>query len=217
VRIFRGTEGGSVPCNPASPFAGVSVTPASGSGPAQAFATRISHCEGASAFRIVQLRVTKVVDAQEPAVAPSFEAGLFHLDAESCAAGEAKQLVSTYGTLDCASSTVAQNGNELVVTFALGFDTESFAGERGLFVDAKGGSVTPEPRLGWTEVGSFTVQPNASGSGGSSGAPPTDRGGVSEDSSGCGCRTSHRTPSPAILAGLGLFVAALLRRRQTRG
>jgi MYXO-CTERM domain-containing protein len=216
VRVFRATEGGAVPCNPAAPFAGVGVTPSNGSGPAQAFVTQISHCEGASALRIVQLRVTKFVDAQEPAVAPSFEAGLFHLDADSCAPGEAKQLVSTHGTLDCASSTVAQNGNQMIVTFGLAFDTDSFSGERGLFMDSKGGSTTPEPRLGWTEVGSFTVEPEVAGSGGSSGSSPTDRGGVTEDSSGCGCRLARGTGSPAIAVVLGLL-AALRRRRQARG
>jgi hypothetical protein len=39
-----------------------------------------------------------------------------------------------------------------------GFDVDRFAGERGVFFDAKGGSGDPEPRLGWTRMGSFTVE-----------------------------------------------------------
>jgi MYXO-CTERM domain-containing protein len=218
VRLFRATEGAASGCDPAAPFSVPSVAPASGSGPEQAFVTRIAHCEGAGALRIVQLRVTKVVDAQEPAVAPAFEAGAFHLDAQSCAPGEATELVSTYGSLDCASSSVVEDGDEMAVTFALRFDVEAFAGERGLFMDAKGGSPSPEPRLGWTEVGSWTVAASTAGSGGSSGGAPGDRGGVSGDDSGCGCRSAGVASSASVSAWLiGLMLSLAIRRRQARG
>ena len=214
VTVFRGVASATVPCNPAAPFAGASVTPASGSGAAQTFTVRLSHCEGASAFRVTQLRVTKVVDAAEPAVAAGFEGGAFYLDAESCAPGEARTLVSTHGSLDCAASSVTENGNELAVSFALAFDVESFAGERGLFVDAKGGSVTPEPRLGWTEVGSFTVSAPSGTGGSSGGAPPTDRGGVAGGDSGCGCRVPARSRAAGWVVAL-LGFALLARRRRS--
>jgi hypothetical protein len=212
TRIFRGVQGSGVPCNPADPFSGVSVTPASGSGPEAAFVAHYSHCEGADAFRVVQLRVTNVVDAAEPAVALGFENGQFDLDGQPCTPGEATELSSTYGSLDCANSSVTTNGNELVATFAVSFDTFTFAGGRGLFVDAKGGSVTPEPRLGWTEVGSWNVQTEAggggtSGLGGSGGGDPA-RGSVVEDS-GCGCRVGARASSHGLV---WLLLAALLRR-----
>lgn len=218
VRLFRATVGGGPGCDPAAPFSVPSVAPASGTGAEQAFVTRIAHCEGADAFRIVQLRVTKVVDAQEPAVAPAFEAGAFHLDSQSCTPGLAIDLVSTYGSLDCAGSSVVEDGDEIAVTFALRFDVSTFAGERGLYMDAKGGSISPEPRLGWTEVGSWTVAASTAGSGGSSGGAPGDRGGVSGDDSGCGCRSAGKSSSSSAAALLSALVVLMFaRRRQARG
>lgn len=218
TRIFRGVVSGGSGCDPKNPFSGVSVTPASGSGPEQTFVARYSHCEGASAFRVVQLRVTNVVDPGEPALALGFEGGLLDLDGQTCAPGEAKQLTSTYGTLDCATSSVSLNGNEITITFALAFDVFEFAGERGLFVDAKGGSAAPEPRLGWTQMGSWVVQATGTGSGGSGGASgnsggPDDRGGVVEDS-GCGCRTGSRSAGSLALIAIASLLAGVRRRRR---
>lgn len=220
VRIFRGTPSTSVPCNPASPFAGASVSPANGSGPAQAFVTKISHCEGASKLRVVQLFVAQQVDPKEPAVAAAFEAGAFHLDTGSCNPGEAKKLTSAHGSLDCATSNATTSGNEMTVTFSLDFDTVTFAGERGLFVDAKGGTVSPEPRLGWTELGKFTVTSTPSGSGGAGGedggaGAAGVRGSVSEYDSGCGCGAvgrRGRTPAHVVLVGLVMLVCSNRRR-----
>jgi hypothetical protein len=223
TRIFRGVSQTGGPCNPALPFAGVGITPSSGSGPAQSFTTHISHCEGASAFRISQLRVTKLVDAQEPALAPAFEDGMFHLESQSCAPGENAELVSQYGTLDCAASSVAENGNELAVTFALAFDTFSFAGERRLFVDAKGGNGDPEPRLGWTDVGSWTVDSaspstggSATGGAGGGGGGSAGRGGVEEDDGGCGCRLARRDASVWLTLAICGLALTFARRRSSR-
>lgn len=164
--------------------------------------------------------MTQVVAAEEPAVAPSYEGGLLRLDAQSCAPGQNAKLLSTYGNLDCGTSSVSENGNELAVTFSLEFDTFSFAGERGLFVDSKGGSVDPEPRLGWTSVGTWTVSAESGGVGGSGAGGVAgsggnaDRGGVEEDD-GCGCRMPGRSSTlrGVVCVLLGLVFAS----RRARG
>ena len=62
------------------------------------------------------------------------------------------------------------SANWSVSPYPSGGDTATFAGTHGLWVDAKGGTGDPEPRLGWTELGSYTVQEGTAGTGGSGAA-----------------------------------------------
>lgn len=136
----------------------VSLTPMVGQGDAQVFEARYAHCEGASAFRIVQLWVGDEVTPTAMRLNLGYEAGaLFIEDGGSCAPQDPVTLTSTYGGLDCAGSTVSQSGNEVVVRWSLVFDVDTFAGVHGVWFDAKGGSGDPEPRLEWTQMGTFTV------------------------------------------------------------
>lgn len=173
-----------------------SLAPTNGGGLTADLSVTYTHCEGADAWRIVQLWVGDEVVSGADALSPSYEAGLLHLDAESCAPGEAKVLTSMFGSLDCAKTTVTNAGNDLTVKWSLAFDAAGFTGVHKVFVDAKGGTGDPEPRLGWTELGTFTVSSSWSDGGGL--IPGEDAGsevprGSTEDSddSGCGCRTSH--------------------------
>ena len=223
--------GGSGACDPAAPITAVSLTPTAGAGPAGLFVARYAHCEGASAFRVVQLLVGDP-EAGAAYVAPGFEASQLHLGGGSCVPGEAKVLTDTYGSLDCAATTVASSGDEITVAWALSFDVATFAGPRGVWFDAKGGSVAPEPRLGWTPMGQFTVQAGsgggAGGGGGDGGAGPgpSGFGGVDEGDQtygggavdGCACRVHAAGTTPwAALALLAAATAARRRRVPRRG
>jgi hypothetical protein len=174
-----------------------SLTPAHGGGLSADLSVTYSHCEGASAFRIVQLWVGDEVASGVPALSLGYEAGELHLDgsAEACAPGDPTVLTSSHGSLDCAKTTVTQSGNDVIVSWSLGFDAQSFAGTHQVFVDAKGGTGSPEPRLGWTNLGTFTVSSSWTdgglATGGTDGAGNPARGSTLADDSGCGCRTSR--------------------------
>ncbi|MFO0636811.1 MAG: hypothetical protein U0168_28610 [Nannocystaceae bacterium] len=145
----------------------VSLSPADGAGEAAVFEAHYGHCEGASAFRVVQLWIGDAVDPQAERINLGYEAGVIAFEGGgSCAPGDPVTLVGEHGTLDCAATTVSDQGDERVMAWAVGFDVASFAGSHGVFFDAKGGTGDPEPRLGWTAMGSFLVQASATDSSG---------------------------------------------------
>lgn len=136
----------------------VSLSPSAAEGDAQVFEARYAHCDGAAAFRVVQLWVGDEVTPSAARLNLGFEAGAFFLeDGGACAPADPVALGSTYGSLDCSASSVVQSGDELIVRWALAFDVDTFAGTHGVFFDAKGGTGDPEPRLEWTQMGTFTV------------------------------------------------------------
>lgn len=210
-------------CMSAGPLA-----PPNGSGTSASLVVPYTHCEGASAFRVVQIWVGDQVAAGTPAVSASYEAGLLHLDGSSdaCAPGDKKTLSSANGALDCGATTVSDAGNTRTVSWALSFDATGFAGTHKVFADAKGGTGTPEPRLGWTELGSFDViaggsdagWSDAGASGGAGGAAAAgggpSRGSTAGGDSGCGCRIPRAPGAPGaplvLVAGIAI---GLLRRR----
>ena len=209
------TDGGA--CLAAGP-----LTPQNASGKSAKLSVPYTHCEGASALRIVQIWVADEVKGGVPAVSASYESGLLHLDGspESCAPGESKVLSSLQGSLDCATTSVSATGNTLTVSWSLAFDSVGFAGTHKVFADAKGGSGTPEPRLGWTELGSFTVGTSTidgsvpDGGGGTAG----QSGSTEPSDSGCGCTTPRPTRDASLamlLAGLGIGIARRVRTRRS--
>lgn len=221
-------SGGTGGCDPVNPIAAVSLTPVSGAGPADVFVAQYAHCEGAAKLRVVQLLVGEPI-AGQPYVAPAFESGKLYLGTQSCAPGEAKVLSDPLGTLDCAKTSVATSGNQTTVSWALAFDVSKFAGLHGVWLDAKGGSVTPEPRLGWTKLGEYTVQAGSSGGSGGSGwsgsggtlpnaggAGGAGQGGTEPvEGEGCGCRApgSRSSGAGALLIALGALLGRRARRR----
>jgi MYXO-CTERM domain-containing protein len=195
-----------------------SLSPVDGRGASQVFHAVYDHCAGAAAFRIAQLWVGASVEPAVPHVAASFEAGRFFLEGTdaSCAPGEATVLTGTNGTLDCARSTATPAGEELTVDWALSFDVATLAGAQGVFFDAKGTAV-PEPRLGWTRMGTFTVEAasmmdagrETMDAGGDAGAArrPSVMG-------GCGCSAGAPSRGLPWVAVVGL--AVLFRRRRAQ-
>ncbi|GMV42973.1 MAG: hypothetical protein AMXMBFR64_46890 [Myxococcales bacterium] len=155
TRLHRGTltQTPAPACDP--PIRAISLFPEAATGSGATFEATYEHCEGGGAFRIVQLRVADVVAADVPAVDVSYEDGMLHLGDQSCPPGQGA-LSTPLATLDCAASTVLADGLRLTLRAAITFDP-SFAGTHGVFFDAKGGSGTPEPRLNWTPMGTFTV------------------------------------------------------------
>lgn len=137
----------------------VSLAPAAGAGQEQVFRAAYAHCGGADAFRIVQVWVTDEIAPNVPGVGANFEGGRFGVGASSCLPGEdARLLQLPWGSIDCARSSVSSAGDVVTVDWALRFDP-AFAGEHGVWFDAKGGGGDPEPRLGWTRMGTYTVTP----------------------------------------------------------
>jgi hypothetical protein len=220
----------------------VSLSPLAASGDAQIFEARYAHCEGAAAFRVVQLWIGDEVTPSTPRVNLGFEDGMFSLeDGGACAPGDPVVLESTYGALDCATSTITQSADEVIAVWSLSFDTATFAGSHGIFFDAKGGTGEPEPRLEWTLMGTYTVEAAAGSTGnadesgttqpdpsttdaapgdssGTTDAGATDEGGLPgaaprrRGAQGCTC-TSAAGSSSALLG----LVALCLRRRRRRG
>ncbi len=192
----------------------------SGSGPSASFHVDYQHCEGGNAFRVVQLLVGDQVTAGAPSLNVGYEAGLLNFENQSCAPGENKLLTGAYGSLDCAATSVSTSGAVRSVTWALRFDTTKFAGTHKVFVDAKGGTGSPEPRLGWTELGTFTVSDEWNDAGQVDAGKPdsgTAANGSTELSDpGCGCRApGARSPwlGAAVLALTAALAASWRRRR----
>lgn len=142
-----------------------------GAGDGAIFEAVYSHCEGAAAFRIVQIWFGNEVAIDVPHVQGGFEGGMFYWgDAPggSCSPGAAMEIETPEATLDCSMSTATPVGDQMIVEWAVRFDPALFGGPRAIWLDAKGGAGDPEPRLGWTQVGSYDVQAVAGdGSGGS--------------------------------------------------
>jgi len=215
-----GTDAGvGVPaCTASQRIVAVGLDPADGRGSAQVFRATYRHCDGASTFRVVQLTVTDEVGSPGE-VGLGYEGGLFYAGAESCAPGEARVIRGTAaGALDCARSSVRDVGDDRVVDWAVLFDPTVFAGPHHVYFDAKGGP-DPEPRLGWTRMGRFTVAEDPLPDGGTSAsmdaAATEDAGegtGRPPNVSGCGCRAAG-SPGGAptallLLAALGLRTRA---------
>jgi hypothetical protein len=110
-------------------------------------------------------------------------------------------------------SSVMLAGDEATVRWAIEFDATAFAGSHGVFFDAKGGTGDPEPRLEWTQMGTFDVQPGAAESGGdtttasTSGPTTTDIGTsaatTSEPGTGTGAATGGSGDSGGGIPGGG--------------
>lgn len=141
------------------------LTPSSGYGCGATFEVGYGHSQGPETFRIVQLWIGAEVAPGFPAIQATLEHGVFQFAAQHCLPGEDKVLVGPYGSLDCAASSTFDLGDERWVHFAITIHTDTFSGEMGVFLDAKGGEGDPEPRLGWTEMGDFHAvnQPGAPG------------------------------------------------------
>jgi MYXO-CTERM domain-containing protein len=199
------------PCaTAANPITAVSLDPSAGWGASEIFTARYRHCAGASTFRIVQLTVGDAVDAPD-AVALGYENGVFFAGTESCLPGEARTIRGVAsGALDCARSSVRDEGTDRIVEWAIDFDPAVFAGPHQVFFDAKGGP-DPEPRLGWTPMGTFTVTdaPPPPRDAGRSGLD-AGRGGGRDMIGGCGCRAAPRSSTPIAWIVLAL---AFVRRR----
>lgn len=135
----------------------VSLEPADGSGQSATLRATYEHCEGASTFRIVQIWVGDEVAPGVPHLGGGFENGWFGSEAGSCQPGDDARLTTEWGYLDCTTSDVTFSGDLAVADWTLGFNPATFAGTHGVFFDAKGGDGDPEPRLGWTHMGQFTV------------------------------------------------------------
>lgn len=201
----------------------VSLDPTAGRGASQIFRAVYRNCAGVTAFRNASIWVGSSVDVAAPHITAVYEGGRFYLDGrvESCAPGEARMFAGPGGTLDCARSTATVSGDDLSVDWALAFDTAALAGEQGVFVDAKG-TATPEPRLGWTRMGTYTVESTLSGDGGllprDASVPSMDAGRLAPGaglSDGCGCAVAGRGQPAAPLVVAGIF-AALARLRSAR-
>ena len=133
--------------------------------------------------------------------------------AQSCLPGEPTVLSSPHGELHCGVSTASLSGSELTVAFAIAFDVASLEGERGVFFDAKGGATEPEPRLGWTRMGTWTVESTSAGGDPWIATEPLDdeQGPASTflTDEGRGCSSIPSTP--AVVAWIACLAA--LRRR----
>jgi MYXO-CTERM domain-containing protein len=224
-------------CTQPNMIEAVSLMPSGASGQGDVFQAVYRHCLGASEFRIVQIMVADEVSPTADSVGANYENGLFSLDGQTCTPGEAVTLSNTFGSLDCSRSSVSQSGDDVTVHWALDFDPQTFAGQHFIFFDAKGGPGNPEPRLDWTQMGTYTVvasQEDAGvtdpdgGSAGDGGQPQPDAAqspdggsgnqGSGDVSGGCGCRlgdaeSGHPTGAFVILALLGLLVLSRRRRK----
>ena len=133
------------------------VTPDAEAGSAVTFQARYGHCEGAETFRVVQFMVAEDVTATDPNIHVGFGDGVLGHNGDQCLPGADQVLPGEWGDLDCAASGVWFAGNELIVDYALILHPDTFGGPKNLYFDAKGGDADPEPRLGWTQVGTWTV------------------------------------------------------------
>jgi hypothetical protein len=186
---MRARAGGD-PC-----LTAVSLTPMSGSGDSAIFEAIYGHCEGAQTFRVVQIWFGNEVAIDVPHAQGGFEDGMFvfgDAPGSSCAPGQALEISTPNATLDCAMSSATAVGNEMIVQWAVRFDPVAFGGARTIWFDAKGGAGDPEPRLGWTQVGSWNVQDDADGTGGSGSGDDT---GATAGSVGAATGTGAATES----------------------
>ena len=139
----------------------VSIFPPSGWGCATTFEAAYEHSQGAQTFRIVQLWIGDEVAPEVPVMGATLEYGIFQSAGQTCQPGEDKVIEGEYGSFDCANSWFVDEGNVRRVYFAITFDLDTFSGTKNIYFDAKGGSGDPEPRLGWTKMGTFTIVDDA--------------------------------------------------------
>lgn len=186
-----------------------------------------SHCTGASSIRVAQLWVGPTPAAGAASVSVAYEAGQLSLDGQRCAPGDLRVLAGANGSLDCARTTVTDNGGERTIAWALSFSPQTLGGVQGVFADAKSSSSNPEPRLGWTRLGDFEVVELGDGGAAMDGAvrdaSARDGGNGGPVQGGCGCRVSaresgaaRRWSASALVMALGLSVARRGRRRAWR-
>ena len=211
------------PCESGPVIEAVSLSPGAGSGATAELQARYRHCAGGDAFRVAQLWVGPEPGANAAAVHAGYGDGVFGLDGAVCAPGADLRIEGELATLDCARSAATVVGDGLILDFALEFDAAGFAGEHGVWFDGKGGEGDPEPRIGWTQMGTFTVVPEPVGDDDDSGdddddvtaAAPVAGGapdfGVVQD---CGCWSG---PRPGVTLGwLVVLVVCATRRRRAR-
>jgi uncharacterized protein (TIGR03382 family) len=237
LRNLRLWAASHVPCEAPDQIQALSITPAAGSGQGDVFTAVYRHCLGADQLRVVELLVADDATLTGPGVRVAFEAGAFSVGAESCTAGEARVLPTAWGSLDCSRSSAQAGSADLTVTWALDLDAANFSGAHSLWLQGAGGPGDPEPHLGWTPLGTYTViapgidagppAPDAAAPGDAGpfdGAPPDldagpDAGPDAGSSAGhgvggCGCSGPGATGTD----GLALLVLWLLcRRRRARG
>jgi MYXO-CTERM domain-containing protein len=185
------------------------------------------HCAGAASLRIAQFWVGDVVDPIVPNLSGGYEGGKLFVGEQSCAPGEAKTLSGPHGSLDCARTIVKSEGDKLAIDWAITLESKGLGQlPRPFFVDAKGGSAMPEPRLGWTKIGTYGELPaSAADAGVESSAdagkidPPPRNSNLEGDEPGggelpCSCSTPGRPArtTPLALAGLALLLLVSRKR-----
>nr|MDQ3037241.1 hypothetical protein [Myxococcota bacterium] len=160
------TDAGMERCTEENRLAAIALTPDDGRGERAMLRATYQHCDGADAFRAVEILVGDDV-ASPDVVRATYEDGQLALGTERCTPGEARTLRTTLGALDCASTTVSRSVDDLTIDWAFDLDATTFAGTHDVFFDAYGpGRLMPEVRLGWTRMGTFTVERAVAGADG---------------------------------------------------
>ena len=127
------------------------AAPAAGTGDEVQLSIGVGDACGSEA--ITTMAVTLADDPREPGgVRVDYANGVLVYEGQSCALAEDVALSGAYGTLDCARSGIGAGTDDVVLGLALAFEA-TFEGEHGIWVDA----TDSEGRLGWTQVGTFTV------------------------------------------------------------
>jgi hypothetical protein len=188
-------------------LAAVSIDPVAGHGASADFVAVYEHCEGGAAFRVVQLWIGEEPTPAGARVNLGYEAGVFTLEnGGSCAPGDPVILHAPKGSFDCSASTAVIAGDLVTVHWSVAFEVGAFAGSHGLWVDAKGGTGDPEPRLGWTQLGTFLVEADAadeSDSGGDDGSASTSGGSGGSESGSSESGSSSSSDEGSIPGGSG--------------
>jgi len=180
------------------------------------------HCGG---VRIAQFWVGDVVDPVVPNLSGSYEGGRLSIGEQSCTPGEAKTLTTTHGSLDCARTKVTSEGDKLTIDWALSLDPKGLGYmPRAFFVDAKGGATIPEPRLGWTKIGTYGAPIAAADAGALADsdtftpAPPARWPGADRDdqvgdfTGSCSARGGSTRATPLAFAAIALLLFASRKR-----
>ena len=137
LRVVGSVGAPSASCGATTPppgtcLEGVSLTPNSGSGITADLRAVYSHCDGADAFRIVQIGVADEIAVGVDSVGANLEGGRFGIGTMSCAPGESATIaLSEAGGLDCSRSSFTVSGDTMIVSWGLYFDPSVFAGDRG--------------------------------------------------------------------------------------
>lgn len=127
------------------------AAPAAGSGDEVQLSVAVGDSCGSDA--LTTMAVTIADEPTSGGVRVDYANGVLTYEGQSCALAEDVVLRGERGALDCARSGVGAGTDDFVLGLALAFEA-SFEGEHGIWVDATDG----EGRLGWTRVGTFTVE-----------------------------------------------------------